>query len=152
MRRFFNFLKFIARFELVALVVILLFSVIGFWAVTNSIHEYSHYEDYQQINATTLEICGFNLPYPFSLKGFWNMNKSAYYTFTYNYSDEGVTERYEKIKEYTEKKAERRGFIFNSIFLAVFAIVMFIIVVSRVDIYFKSKFAEQILAENNREW
>jgi hypothetical protein len=100
----------------IALVVLILFGLVGAILVGVILHEYSHAADFKDI-AKEQEICGLVLPNSLgdSLTG-----DLGYYTFSLKDTSESK-QQYEKVKEYTEYKA----YALSTLVLVVFMICLF---------------------------
>lgn len=87
----------------ISLTIITLFSLIGLFAFTTVIHEYSHYLDYKQVSGNTGDVCLFDMPANNSLSEWMDIGGS--YSFSVNTKDGEKMKAVDRINKYTEWKA-----------------------------------------------
>lgn len=110
----------------ITLVFLVLFAMIGAGQVAIIVHEYSHYNDYKELNVTDNQMCGLVLPTNISKWSNWSYfeeQPAGYYEFYINSSNPTIEKKYEQISSYTEVKA----YIISALVFIFFMICYFII-------------------------
>jgi len=88
--------------ENVAMFFVILFAIIGVSTVSVIFHEYSHFNDFKDLNVSNQQICALMLPTEYNNWSDFINSPIGLYSFSTNESDSAI---YQKIESRTETKA-----------------------------------------------
>lgn len=121
------------KFNIIAQIIIFIFSLFGLVIFTSTIHELSHKQDLKEI-AEDDSICILNWPLNASIKSFYNA-PIGYYK---HYVNSTNLDEYDKIKKYTEFKA----YTTTIIIIITYFVCLFFILNNKLNEYYEKKYAE----------
>jgi hypothetical protein len=113
--------------EKIALFCLVTLAIIGTAGLGIIIHEYSHYNDFKELNVTNEELCGLSLPLKWENLSYFVNGPAGYYSFRINDSDPAQVIRYQQISKDTEYKA----YIISTFIFAFFIFCYWIIIFGR---------------------
>jgi hypothetical protein len=113
--------------EKIALFCLVTLALIGTVMLGIIIHEYSHFNDFKELNVTDNTICGLVLPTKWENLSYFVNEPAGYYAFKINSSDASEVTRYKQI----DKDTELRAYIIGSIAFVFFIFCYWIIIFGR---------------------
>ncbi|HRZ85581.1 MAG TPA: hypothetical protein P5277_02265 [Candidatus Paceibacterota bacterium] len=111
------------RIDKIALIIVLVFSLLGAFVSGTFLHELSHYQDFKEISTGKGEICALAIPTDTSLSSILQ-SKAGYYKFSIKPEDEI---EYQRISKYSEIKA----YAFDFVLILVVVICSIVILIKR---------------------
>lgn len=113
--------------EKIALFFLIMFAFIGTCMVSIILHEYTHYNDFKNFNATDERLCGFSLPTETTINNFSMFITTPIAYYSYKIDINNMTP--EKRADYyaTEKRTEINAYTIGAL-IFVFYIICYIII------------------------
>jgi hypothetical protein len=111
--------------EKIALFCLVTLALVGTVTLGIIIHEYSHYNDFKELNVTDEELCGLALPTKWINLSYFVNEPAGFYAFRINNSNSTEVIRYQQISKDTEFKAYIIGSIIFIFFIFCYWIIIF---------------------------